>query len=225
MTTGADRKLIFLHIPKTAGSTLRKIIYEQYHADETLKCYYHKQGISLREALDDMKAVSKEQAARVKIIFGHIGFGVHEHLPWSCSYFTILRDPVDRVISGYYHILRDDSHRYQAEVQRMSLKEYVSSDLLKSEAAQVNAVNALDNGQTRLLSGSLVETELSGGAVGYGPSSEEMLERAKKNIKENFVAVGLLERFDETLMLLKKLLGWSSTYYVRANVGWNRRSR
>jgi hypothetical protein len=222
MNSGVNEKLIFLHIPKTAGSTLRKVITQQYAADETLKCYYQKRGILLREALAEMKAIPKEQAARIKIVLGHIGFGVHDHLPWPCSYITMLRDPIDRVISGYYHILRDGSHKFQAEVQRMSLKEYVSSDLLRSEAARVNAVNAMDNGQTRLLAGNVVEAEMSGAPVEYGRCEEGMLERAKKNLKEHFKVVGLSERFDESLMLMKRVLGWSSIYYVKANVGWNR---
>jgi hypothetical protein len=221
MSAGANKKIIFLHIPKTAGSTLRKVITRQYGADETLKCYYQKQGLSLREALDEIKALPKEQAARIKIVLGHIGFGVHEYLPWPCSYITILRDPIDRVISGYYHILRDSSHKFQAQVQRMSLKEYVSSDLLRSEATRVNAVNAMDNGQTRLLAGNVVEAEMSGEGVEYGGCDGEMLERAKKNLREHLV-VGLSERFDESLMLMKRVLGWSSIYYVKANVGWNR---
>lgn len=222
MISRVDEKLIFLHIPKTAGSTLRKVITQQYRADQTLKCYYQKQGISLREALDEMKALSKEPAEGIKIICGHVGFGIHEHLPWPCSYFTMLRDPIDRVISGYYHILRDSSHKFQAQVQRMSLKEYVSSGLLRSEAARINAVNAMDNAQTRLLSGHVVEAEISGAPLDYGPCDKEMLERAKKNLRERFKVVGLSERFDESLMLFKKTLGWSSIYYVKANVGWNR---
>jgi hypothetical protein len=225
MNTGANKKLIFLHIPKTAGSTLRKIINQQYGVDEILKCYYHKQGVTLQEAVRDMKALPKEQAAEIKIILGHVGFGLHEHLPWPCAYFTMLRDPVERVISGYYHILRDNTHKFQAQVQTMSLKEYVSSDLLRSEAARINAVNAMDNAQTRLLSGSVVHAELSGTEVNYGECTGEMLDLAIRNLKKDFVAVGISERFDESLMLLKKALAWSSIYYVKANVGWNRASR
>jgi hypothetical protein len=215
-------RLIFLHIPKTAGSTLRKIIGEQYRENEILKCYYHKQGLSLEKALDDVKALPEERANQIKIILGHLGFGVHERLPWPCSYMTILRDPVDRVVSGYYHILRDDCHQYQGLVRNMTLKEYVSSNQLRSEAARINAVNALDNFQTRLLSGAVVRAELSRVTADYGECSIEMLQLAKANLRNHFVAVGISERFDESLKLFGKVLGWPSIYYVKANVGWNR---
>jgi hypothetical protein len=51
-----------------------------------------------------------------------------------------------------------------------------------------------------------------------------MLEQAKRNLA-TFAAVGISERFDETLILLKQLFGWSNTFYVKANVGRNRAAR
>jgi hypothetical protein len=222
MNPTPHRKLIFLHIPKTGGSTLRKIIDRQYPTNETLRCYYQKQGISLQSALEEMNGVPQERATQVNVILGHVGYGIHEHLPWTCSYFTILRDPVERFLSGYYHILRDSDHKFHAEVQGMTIKEFISKEELKVEAARVNAVNALDNLQTRLLSGEAVDRELSDNVPPYEPCTSAMLEQAKKNL-EKCVAVGLSERFDDSLMLFRQRLGWSNAYYVRSNVGWNRK--
>jgi hypothetical protein len=204
-------KLIFLHIPKTAGTTLKRVIERQYKVSEIGKCYYQKRVKTLREALDRLNGLPKERADEIKIIVGHVGFGVHEYLPWPCSYFTILRDPIDRVISSYYQTRRGESDPLREEARRLSLKDFVSSGLVK----------AMDNGQTRLLSGAAVEEDLLGKKVEYGRCDEAMLERAKKNLREQIV-VGLSERFDESLMLLKSVLGWSSIYYVKANVGRNR---
>ena len=48
---------------------------------------------------------------------------------------------------------------------------------------------------------------------------QETLERAKNNLKKHFKVVGFVERFDETCILLKKILGWNiSPFYVRKNV-------
>ena len=204
-------KLVFLHIPKTAGTTLKRVIERQYKATEIGKCYYQKRVKTLGEALDRIHSLPKEQADEIKIIVGHVGFGVHQYLPWPCTYFTMLRDPVDRVISSYYQIRRGTLDRIHAETQKLSLKEFVSSGLL----------NAMDNGQTRLLSGAAVEEDLLGKRTDYGQCNDTMLELAKKNLKEHFVAVGISERFDESLMMLKKTLGWSKLYYVKANVGRN----
>lgn len=224
MSAAADAKLVFLHIPKTGGSTLRKIIDRQYSANNTLRCYYQKQGISLRQALEEMNHLPKEQTAGVKIILGHIGYGIHRYLQWPCDYFTILREPIERFLSGYDHIHRDSSHKFQTQVQKMTLKEFISSEELKAEAVRINAVNALDNLQTRLLSGSMVNTELESESSNFGPCTSAMLENAKENL-DNCVAVGISERFDDSLMLFKKRLGWSNVFYRKSNVGWNRTPR
>lgn len=41
----------------------------------------------------------------------------------------------------------------------------------------------------------------------YGQCSPEMLESAKKNLQD-FAAVGLTERYNETLILLKRAFNW-----------------
>jgi hypothetical protein len=60
-----------------------------------------------------------------------------------------------------------------------------------------------------------------------GVSSEEarrdpngVLERAKTNIDEHFAVAGVTERFDETLLLMKRRLDWPRPpYYVTSRVG------
>jgi hypothetical protein len=86
----------------------------------------------------------------------------------------------------------------------MSLKDYVVSGILE-----------LDNGQTRSLAG---VTD-----VGFGECSSEVLELAKDHLRDYFAVVGLTERFDETLILMKKALKWNTPpFYVRLNVSRNR---
>ena len=45
-----------------------------------------------------------------------------------------------------------------------------------------------------------------------------MLARAKNNLQEAFDVVGLAERFDETLLLLKNAFHWRHIFYVKLNV-------
>ena len=56
-----------------------------------------------------------------------------------------------------------------------------------------------DNGQTRRLAGS---------EPAFGECSQALLEQAKQNIRESFQLVGLSERFDETVILAKRLFNW-----------------
>ena len=139
-----------------------------------------------------------------------MSFGWHELLPQPCTYITILRDPVDLVISHYYYVLRQDGHHLRDEIvaRNMSLGDYVSSGISLT----------VNDGQTRLLSG--VNEDL-----GFGECTSETLETAKNNISTHFAVVGLTEEFDRTLMLLKREFGWGMPFYVKQNVTRNRPSR
>ena len=38
---------------------------------------------------------------RHPVYYGHLYYGVHQHKPGDCIYFTTVRDPVERVLSCY----------------------------------------------------------------------------------------------------------------------------
>jgi hypothetical protein len=198
-----DTTAIFLHIPKTAGTTMHRIIERQYSREGIVSF-----GPDAHQSIREFKALSRERRAQIRMLKGHMGFGLHRHLPNPAVYFTIMRDPVERVVSHYYHILRDSNHYLYpyTEDGRLGL-----ADFLKTKVPLM-----LDNGQTRLVSGVWDK-------VPFGSCDQEVLEIAKKNLDEHFALVGLTERFDETLCLLQVILGWSNDIsYVRENVARNR---
>ena len=195
------QSVIFLHIHKTAGNTLNKVIDHQFKRTSIFTRHpYYPQKFN-----DEFKKLSEAQRERIRAIKGHMFFGLHEFLPQPSTYITILRDPVDRIISYYYHLRRNPKYKklYYNDVtsQPMSLEDFVRSGLAP----------VLENGQTRLLSG-----------VREVDTANEILKRAKKNLQEHFTVVGLTERFDETLILLKRVFGWRNIFYTKLNVGTNR---
>ena len=198
--------LIFLHILKTGGTTLN-IILESYFSYErsfsTFPTRQHPKG-----SLAGFRALTDEQKAQLDLLNGHMGFGLHGELPQTAVYITILRDPIERVISRYYHIYRDPHSPYHQEMQlgQMSLKQFV-----QFFAEEHN----MDNLQTRMIAGNWNER-------GFGPCTEEMLATAKQNLRSYFAVVGLTERFDESYLLLKRHFGWPIAYYTHHNVADNR---
>jgi hypothetical protein len=194
--------VIFSHIPKTAGTTLTSIIERQYDPS----VIYKTEPDSFQKSLDLFKELPDAKRASLRLILGHMIFGFHEFLSQPYTYVTVLRDPVDRIVSYYYYILSYPGHYLHNTVrsQKMSLMDLVSSGISKE----------FDNLQTRRLS--------ANDKVGFGQCSPEMIEQAEQNLQEYFGVVGIMERFDETLLLMKSTFAWKSCYYEKINVTKNR---
>jgi hypothetical protein len=200
---------IFLHIPKTAGSSLRRIVYRQY-PNETVFQFYDPQD-NHRKSRDELVERVKTAKPPLRLIIGHMGFGIHKYLNGPFSYFTMLRDPIERTISTYYYIRHYSSHPLNAQAQCQSLDEFVG------------AYETVDNNMTRFLSQVKLQSQLSQQQIiPPGQCTREMLDRAKQNLKQYFKVVGLVERFDESLLLFKQAFGWHNIFYKKMNVNKKR---
>ncbi|MBK8899818.1 MAG: sulfotransferase family 2 domain-containing protein [Anaerolineaceae bacterium] len=209
-----EKLIFFLHIPKAAGSTLSQILRRQYGAARVLDSYpatfrkkiHGKNALeSARWRYDYFAALPEANKRNADVFMGHEGFGFHRALERPCTYITILRDPVDRVLSHYYYIRQNQKNRMHEAVMddNMDLAEFVSSGIS----------NEVDNSQTKFLAG-LETPYLKAGEYG-----DEILQMARQNLRTHFAVVGLTERFDESLILLKRTLGWQHwPFYVPANV-------
>ncbi|HIP69944.1 MAG TPA: hypothetical protein EYH05_00935 [Anaerolineae bacterium] len=196
---------IFLHIPKTAGSTLYRILGNHYPFKNIYTVWQD-------GSLDEFKQLTPEQHTSIRLLRGHFGYGLVSCLPAESVWFTILRDPVERAIS-YYHFIRRSPRHYcydRVTQNKLSLEEFLTG--------QIDTL--ADNGQTRLLAN--LET---GHEIPFGQCSKEMLTQAKYNLQTNMAVVGLTEQFDETLLLLQKAFGWRNIYYSRQNVSRNKSSQ
>ncbi|GEM_PF-276701 len=197
-----DRKVIFLHLMKTAGTTLDRIIRRQYGESKVVRFFPKK----LDENISGFKALSEAERSNVKVIMGHFHFGLHQRLPGEYTYITVLRNPVDRIISEYYYILTHPEHKFH---ERMTSNYRTLTDFVKS-----GMYHSLDNAQTKYIS---ARKDLE-----YGSYVPEALETARENLQNHFAVAGLTEKFDETLILLKRIFGWRTPYYLRENVTMNR---
>jgi len=195
------KRVIFLHIPKTAGTTLHRIIERQYPPESTYT-------FSQNHSYDDFQRLSDAQKAEIRMLRGHMIFGLHELMPGPSTYFTLLREPVERFISDYYYVRNTPEHPYHDFVTSRDLS---PEEFIESKVARIIA----DNGQTRSLSDEWW-------TLPFGECTEQVLDQAKKNLREHFAVVGLVERFDETLLMLRRAFGWQDIYYVRENVSARR---
>jgi hypothetical protein len=97
------------------------------------------------------------------------------------KYLIFLRDPINRYISHYNHARRINSHQMTLEESSMILGE--------------------TNYQTKFITGSIGIRDRSFCAT------KNDLRKAKKILSEDFTFVGLVEKFDQSLLLLRKMLG------------------
>lgn len=126
-------------------------------------------------------------------VFGHFRYGTHLFFPnTSYSYVTMLRNPVERVLSHYYYHLTEPKDPNHLLAKSMTLEQWI------------NASKNAHNRQVQFVAGLV-----------YEEPTEETLAIAKHHLRR-FGFVGLTERFDDTIVMLKHYLGWTKLkYFVR----------
>jgi len=201
--------LFFVHIPKTAGTTLGGILVQHYGRDRVFACHPDRSIVGY--TAEDFLSFPAEKRNKFQLVRGHFGYGLHEDYQEPYKYITILRDPVDRVISHYYYVLKRTDHYLHKKVtsENISLKDYVTSGM----------TGEMDNGQLRMLTGP------KGYYAKFGTCTPELLELAKENLRNDFLVVGISERFDETLLVLREVLGVYTPFYLNLKVNNKRPKR
>ena len=184
------RTIIFLHIPKTGGTTVWSTL------GAALRSTFN---VQTPEGLRKLLDFPDYEIRGCELIHGHMPYGLHLLLPQKSKYVVFLRDPVDRVISGYYYIKRQPKHGlYRESHAGMSLAEYALS-------------REMDNMQTRYL-GLYEILEMLELSSSWWRSSrqvqQEHLERAKKRLAScDFIE--FREDLDRDLCELFQKLGLS----------------
>jgi hypothetical protein len=172
-----------MHIPKTGGLTLRRILDLQYSKQERYR-FPKKNPNQIYE-------LTKDKLNSINCLYGHFKFGIHPPLTKPFTYITLLRDPIERVISTYYFILQNPKNRMYNTVKKMTFEEFVASNH-----------TPISNHQTRFVSGKNIPD----------------LELAKKNLEKHFALVGITEMYAESIFMMSKQLGWQNVQYTKQNV-------
>lgn len=106
----------FLHIPKTAGTSFTFFLKKFFNQDEIypLKAKYE---------LDKNKEIRETfnvDFANYHLIHGHFTYAIVKYLPPETNVITMLRDPVERCLSHYHHVLHDTTriHYHKGQIIR-----------------------------------------------------------------------------------------------------------
>jgi hypothetical protein len=196
-----------LHMPKTAGYTLRYHITKNLPKDEHLLLDYEFLGLDLfdpplryeiylKKAIKLIKSLPKEKRKKIKIIHGHtVPYGLEEVFDKAIKYITFTRNPLDRTISVYNHL----SHLNDVEGKGKRMLPYYNKYLL---------INGKDLGFEKWLTQIFVNDihfnhfSMSGYLKEFGFLKGEIGESTIKTALNKFYFVGLSENFNSESMYI-----------------------
>lgn len=194
MNKKLQNNLIFLHLPKNGGATLNALLNRMYP-----KKIVHQ--IRLKDSMNlttqEFIDLPEKERAKIKVLKGHMFYGLHEHLIGASEYITFLRLPEKRILSFYNFVKKRPNHRLYKEV--------AESNMSFSDFVEVIDAGDIHNAQIRFISGLKDADE------------DTMLKTAIKHIDQHFSFVGLQEYYDESLILLKDRYNWSIPFYTYKN--------
>ena len=191
-SSGGAPLVLFVHIAKTGGTTLRQALLWQY------VIYRWKHRLNIERGADDFgayRALSAAERRRCRIVHGHMRFGIHAHVPGTFQYVTMMREPMRQVISLYHYIKAS----YTDTQFTTGLRDFI----LEGHDSYT------PNSQVRTLAG--VRSDRP-------DCPDHALETAKRNIEKHIPVVGLTKYFDESLVLMGRRRGWTRwPLYARDN--------
>lgn len=210
----ADQQLVFVHIQKTAGTTLYTVLDKVFAPGQ----------MSPWLSPWDFVRGDLESLASYALVRGHVAYGVYARLlPGKPAYMTFLRDPVERVLSHYAHLQRHQPDMPQTLGPGMDLEAFIFHP---------TACLQVTNMQTRMLTAQLdlarpsdvigaLRLQAQAARTGKNPPAEGAMETLA-----SMAFVGITERFADSLALLTHTFGWPAVTQVRStNVGDNKPAR
>lgn len=192
-------RIVFLHLPRTGGTSLAKDILFPNFA-ESRWCHVN-YGTDLQPlaGAHDPRAWSERRRRRVQLLAGHMPISFARQFPGRSEFVTLLRHPITRTVSDYYFCRRSPSNPAYEAAQKMSLVEFVE-----------RGYGMAHNCYARWLS------EAAYGTV-YR-SDDDMLRCAQTNIAA-FSVVGITELFEESVRRICQRFGL--TQYPASKINRN----
>ena len=196
LTSFAQERLIYIHIPKCGGTTLHHLLKKWYGKEQ-----FHPER---HNHLYDYKAVD---LAHHQVFSGHFDYYSTKLIPGGLHRISFLRDPFDRLVSLYnFHrahtpkVIEEQDLVLARWANAMDIDEYFANE-------QVRAHPAVDNTMARHFSNVPQVQHLWNGAQNPNSQNTELMcKQALENIRQ-FTYIGFLEEYDSSVRHLAALLG------------------
>jgi len=193
--------LFFLHIPKTAGSSFRRMLEKVTPQSIT---YPNRKELRDKVALYyDYRIVGdieRERLEKTMLFLGHYPYKVLELMPSNVKTIVFFREPIERAISDLFFL------RKEKQLENQSLESFFDKE-----------INHFDNLHVRFLSDT--PTPLGNIVI-----NDDLLQQAKNNLDKCF-CLGLLEEFKRSINLMNTALNIDLGQVVRTNVNKTKKKR
>lgn len=193
----STRRLMFLHIPKAGGTTLDNIIAKNYDINAVMH-------INFLSVARNPRALYKD-GTFPPVVLGHFKMSevIYQCPRHGFAHITMLREPIDRLISYYNFLLAAPRHRRHKDAVSKSFVDFARS----------KDIYECHNEQALRLAGLLTRKPNHRAGV-----CERALELAKENLLRRFTFFGTTEKYVEFLLTARRILGWRDPHYTRRKV-------
>ncbi|MEM7167901.1 MAG: hypothetical protein AAF581_20785 [Planctomycetota bacterium] len=179
--------LIGIHLPKTAGTSLREAIDRTPAQKTTAYLYPDPPGISKEQLLAEFP----KRHRKTQLIYGHLRFGLHRDLGVEARYLTVLRQPLARALSIFRHHYRHAHSRWH--------------ELARAEG--IAGLFSLPHSHFTMTRFLATDTDPSGPDDDSYYSGDALLALAKENLATSFAHIGLTEDLARDLPRFSQLIG------------------
>ena len=177
------RLLVFTHVPKTGGTSLKQIItinYGRHYAD------HHPRMQNLIEQID----AGDRDPDQVLAISSHVPYGIHRKIPGldgrTVLPITVVRDPLKRMISYFNFVTTFRPHRLHQETKDLDINEFFTLGLAAGWGEISNSQVAVVSGRAR----------------------ERTAAATLEALDKEYFAYAALEDITELIQRTGELLGW-----------------
>jgi len=197
------KALIFLHQSRSAGLAVCAILQEEFGLEAAFKL-----GGTIDNEYVSYDAF-RTAAARDShpIYMGHFFYGAHRHVPRPCVYFTMLRDPVDRLLSRYERYCTLQGRRL--DCARWLAEDFESHDGMVRRICGLGHMEA-DPEPFDFVNERPVSPNMATTAAYY--------EQAVETLETHFSCVLMRERFVESMVDLQGTLGCGPLFSLNRQV-------